>query len=308
MRKLAVLLGLLVFSCSASAFQTIKVSDRVYALVGELGQRSPSNLGHNMTSGFVIADNGVVVIDTGGSLRDAQAIHSAIRKITDKPVRWVINTGGQDHRWLGNEYFHKLGVPIIASRAAKEDMQNRKAEQLSVAQRFLKEQFQGTEAVYPDRTFSGRYSLDTRGVTIDLIYTGGGHTSGDIFVWLPEERTVFTGDIVFVQRLLGIMPGTGLQWIKTFAYLRDELRPTVIVPGHGYVTNLPEATRDTYDYLVFLRDSVKQALERGAFDPVEAIQGLDQSRFAYLENYDDMRFRSLNALHMAEEVYAVNEK
>jgi glyoxylase-like metal-dependent hydrolase (beta-lactamase superfamily II) len=256
-----------------------------------------------MTSGFVIADDGVVVIDTGGSYRDAQAIHAAIRKITDKPVKWAINTGGQDHRWLGNGYFKQFGVPIIAAEAGKKDMQNRGAQQVAMAKSNLKEQFEGTEVVYPDHVFTDRYTLPAKGVKVELIYTGGGHTAADIFVWLPEKRIAFTGDIVFAQRLLGIPPKQGLAWIKALEYLRDKLQPAVIVPGHGDVTDVATAMRDSYDYLVFLRDSAQRALESGAFDPVEATQGLDQSRFSYLHNYSDTPFRSRNALHMAEEVF-----
>lgn len=305
MQRLTVLISLFVVSLTASAFDTVKVTDRVYALVGDLGQRSPENLGHNMTSGFIIADDGVLVVDTGGSHLGAQAIHQAIRKITDKPIRWAVNTGGQDHRWLGNGYFRAQGARIIAAQAGKEDMQNRTAQQMEMAQRFLKQRFQGTEPVYPAQTFTGRYTLPVQGVTVELIHTGGGHTPGDCIVWLPQERVAFTGDIVFVQRMLGVLPGTGLTWIRTLEYLRDDLKPKTIIPGHGHVTDLAEALRDSYDYLVYLRDAAQRARASGAFDPVEAVQGLDQSRFAYLENYSDIAFRSRNALAVAEEVFAV---
>lgn len=304
MQRLTVLICLFVASLTASAFDTVKVTDRVYALVGDLGQRSPENLGHNMTSGFIIADDGVVVVDTGGSHLGAQAIHQAIRKVTDKPIRWAINTGGQDHRWLGNGYFQAQGARIIAAQVGKEDMQNRTAQQMEMAQRFLKEQFQGTEPIYPTETFASRYTLPVQGVTVELIHTGGGHTLGDSIVWLPQEQVAFTGDIVFVQRMLGVLPGTGLAWIRTLEYLRDELKPKTVIPGHGHVTDLAEALRDSYDYLVYLRDAARRAQASGAFDPVEAVQGLDQSRFAYLENYSDIAFRSRNALAVAEEVFA----
>lgn len=309
MRRWSVLILVFCLSPFATAapagpFQVVRVSERVYALVGSLGQRSAENLGHNMTSGFVIADNGVVVIDTGGSERDAEAIHAAIRQVTKKPIVWVVNTGGQDHRWLGNEYFRRLGVPIIASKAAVQDMRDRTAEQMDRARILLGKQFAGTQAVYPNHSFAHRYALPVRGVEIQLIYTGGGHTPGDIFVWLPRQRIVFTGDMVFVQRLLGLMPRMGFRWIKSLEYLRDALKPTTVVPGHGHVTDMKEAMRDSYDYLVFLRSSAQHALANGAFDPVEASQELDQSRYSYLVHYDDVPFRSRNALHMAAEVFA----
>jgi glyoxylase-like metal-dependent hydrolase (beta-lactamase superfamily II) len=293
---------LAVMSLSAQAVDTVKVADGVYALVGDLGQRSPENLGHNMTSGFVVTAQGVVVIDTGASMLGAQAIHAAIRKVTDKPVIYAINTGGQDHRWLGNDYFKRQGAQLVASAAGLEDMRNRGAEQMAQAERFLKDKYAGTVPAYPDVTFKDRYTLPVKDERIELLYTGGAHTPGDILVWLPQRSIVFAGDTVFVQRLLGVIPGSARRWIKSLEYLRNELKPKIIVPGHGHVTGLNEALRDSYDYLVYLRDATRQRFADGAFDPVEASQGLDQSRFKHLLNYDDLGFRSRNALAVAEEI------
>lgn len=120
----------------------------------------------------------------------------------------------------------------------------------------------------------------------------------------PEKKIVFTGDIVFADRLLGIMPDMGMRWINALEYLRDELRPEVVIPGHGAVTDLEGAMQDSYAYLTHLRDGAREAFEAGAFDAFEASQEIDQSPFAYLTNYSDARFRSRNALRMAEEVAA----
>jgi len=294
---------LAVLSLSAQAFDTVKVADGVYALVGDLGQRSPENLGHNMTSGFIVTDDGVVVIDTGASKLGAQAIHAAVRKVTSKPVIWAVNTGGQDHRWLGNDYFKRQGTKLVASAAGLDDMRTRGAEQMAMAERFLEVKYAGTMPVYPEVTFKDRYTLPIKGERIELIHTGGAHTPGDILVWLPQRRIVFAGDTVFVQRLLGVLPGSAQRWIKSLEYLRDELKPKIVVPGHGHVTDLNEALRDSYDYLVFLRDATRKRFADGAFDPVEASQGLDQSRFKHLLNYDDLGFRSRNAQAVAEEIF-----
>jgi glyoxylase-like metal-dependent hydrolase (beta-lactamase superfamily II) len=245
----------------------------------------------------------VVVVDTGASKLGAQAIHAAVRKITDKPVIYAVNTGGQDHRWLGNDYFKRQGAKLVASAACVDDMRKRGAEQMAQAERFLKDKYAGTVPAYPDITFKDRYTLPVKGERIELIFTGGAHTPGDILVWLPQRRIVFAGDAVFVQRLLGVIPGSALRWIRSLEYLRDEIKPKIIVPGHGHVTDLGESLRDSYDYLVFLRDAVRKRFSDGAFDPVEASQGLDQSRFKHLVNYDDLGFRSRNALAVAEEIF-----
>jgi len=297
-----VLLSLMFLSLHANAFETVKVSDDVYALVGDLGQRSEQNLGHNMTSGFIITHEGIVVIDSGASIAGAKAIEQAIKKVSSKPIKWIINTGGQDHRWIGNSYFNRLKTPIIASEAAKADMIERENQQFAMAKKYIKDQFEDTKAVFPNKTFKTHYQLPINDKKIDLYFTGGGHTPGDIFIVLKDEGIVFTGDIIFSQRLLGVQPNGGFRWIKTLEYLRDTLKPNIIIPGHGAVTNLKTALHDSYDYLLTLKNGAQKGFDNDAFDPIEAIDGLDQSAFSYLENYSNLSFRSNNALRMAQEV------
>jgi len=239
---------------------------------------------------------------------NAGAIHAAIRKISNKKIIHAINTGGQDHRWFGNDYFRRLGVKIVATESAAKDMQNRSFEQVERIKPLLGEKFTGTELVYPDITFALRMTLPVKGISIELIYTGGAHTPGDLLVWLPQSSVVFTGDTVFTERMLGIQPDSAGRWIKSLEYLRDSLKPRVVVPGHGAVTNIDRTMRDSYDYLVFLRSAVTKRFADGAFDPVEASQNLDQSRFSYLQNYEDLGLRSRNALAVAEEAFKSTQK
>lgn len=299
---------LLVGSLTASAFDTVRVADNIYALVGDLGQRSPENLGHNMTSGFIVTNEGVVVIDTGGSRANAEAIHAAIRKVSDKKIIYAINSGGQDHRWFGNDYFRKQGAKIVAADSTAKDMRDRGAEQVERIKPLLGDKFAGTQLVYPDTTFAQRMTLPVKGITIELIYSGGAHTPGDLLVWLPQSSVAFAGDTVFAERMLGILPDSAGRWIKSLEYLRDTLQPRVVVPGHGKVTDMKQAQRDSYDYLVFLRSTVTKRFADGAFDPVEASQNLDQSRFSYLKNYEDLGLRSRNALAVAEELFKSPQK
>jgi hypothetical protein len=97
-----------------------------------------------MTSGFIVTAEGVIVIDTGGSLANAQAIHAAIRQVTTKPVIYAVNTGGQDHRWFGNDYFKRQGASIVAAEAAVRDIREHGANQEEATQSLLKEKFDGT--------------------------------------------------------------------------------------------------------------------------------------------------------------------
>ena len=298
---------LLLITAPAHAFETVKVNDRVYALVGELGQRSPENLGHNMTSGFIIGDDAVAVVDPGACHKGAERIEAAIREVTDKPIRWVINSGAQDHRWLANGWFKARGATIVGSKAGRDYMEATAERQLEGITRWVGEGCAGTEPVFPDITFEGNHTLDLAGVKVELRFTGGAHTPGDAFVWLPESGVLFTSDTVYVQRLLGVFPGGLKRWIASLEVMSDELKPKVIIPGHGHVTDLDEALRDTYGYLVMLRDAVQARIDDGAFDAVEAAQGLDQSAFSYLKNWDQLSFRAMNAQRVAEELFKGQE-
>ena len=292
---------------SAHAFETVKVNERVYALVGELGQRSPENLGHNMTSGFIVGDEAVAVVDPGACYKGAERIEAAVRAVTDKPIRWVINSGAQDHRWLANGWFKARGATVVAAEAARDYMEATADRQLEGIKKWVGEGCDGTEPVFPEVTFDDRHVIDLGGERVELRFTGGAHTPGDAFVWLPDSGVLFTGDAVYVQRLLGVFPNGLKRWIASLELMRDELKPTVVIPGHGHVTDLNEAMRDTYDYLVLLRDRVQARIDDGAFDAVEAAQGLDQSAFSYLENWDQLSFRAMNAQRVADELFRGEE-
>ncbi|MCG8041551.1 MAG: MBL fold metallo-hydrolase, partial [Candidatus Thiodiazotropha endolucinida] len=113
LRVIALLFAVVVSSASVQAgpvLKTEKLAENVYALIGPLTNRDSENLGNNANFGVIVTDDGVVLIDSGATDKGARMIHAAIKEITDKAVTWVINSGGQDHRWMGNGYFKALGA------------------------------------------------------------------------------------------------------------------------------------------------------------------------------------------------------
>ncbi len=291
--------GSVMASKGADLLELQQVSDNVYAIVGPYGNRTSENLANNATFGFVITSDGVVLIDSGGSHLGAAAIESRIQEITDKPVKVVISTGGQDHRWLGNGYFKQRGARIITSAAAMADHRERARDQLFVLSNLVGESGMAeTEAVYADETFDDALKLEIGGVRIELVKVGPAHTPGDTLVWLPSERVVFTGDVVYVGRMLGVIGvSSSSHWINAFDSMAA-LEPAVIVPGHGPATKLSRARADTYDYLVFLRETIGSFMDEGG--DITAVGSLDQSRFSYLENFTELRGR--NAQRVFEEM------
>jgi len=273
---------------AAADLRFTEIAPGVHVFIGEMSGRTYENEGMNANVGFVVTKAGVVVIDSGSSYRVAKQMHDAIRRVTRQPVKYVVNTGGQDHRWLGNGYFKQQGARIIAHKKAAADMAARGAEQIAGLKADLKERIEGTVATLPDETFDTEKTLKLGGTELRIIHYFGGHTPGDSVVWLPQSRVLFSGDLVYVDRLLGVIPVSNTKgWLASFEAM-EKLAPQKIVPGHGKVCDLAKARRDTRDYLALLRSHMKTALDKG-FDLQRAIDTLDQSRFKSLLNYDSLK-------------------
>ncbi len=240
------------------------VAEGVYAHIGDMGARTVANEGLNANIGLVVTPAGAVLIDSGATFESARQIHAAVRRVTDQPVRWVINTGGQDHRWLGNGYFKAQGAEIIAHARGEADMRNRGGDHLSGLQASLGKLAEGTVPVLPTRWLQGTdEKLEFGGVPFEIKHRGGAHTPGDILVWLPQKKVLFSGDVVYVDRLLGVIPVSQTKaWLATFEEI-ERLVPAILVPGHGRVTTLAVAQAQTRDYLRALRAHMKQAVDEG---------------------------------------------
>lgn len=261
---LALLAGLGATLAHAVEVKFEPVAPGVYAFVGEKGGRTHQNEGLNANIGLVVTPAGALLVDSGASFLGAKQIHEAVKKVTPQPVKWVINTGGQDHRWLGNGYFITQGAEVIAHADAKADMLARGGDHMNNLKGELKEKLDGTVPTLPTRWLSGPdETLTLGGTAIDVKHRQGAHTPGDLMVWLPQQRVVFSGDIVYVDRMLGVIPvsHTG-RWLASFAAL-EALQPARIVPGHGDVCDLPRAQAQTRNYLQALRAHMKNAVDDG---------------------------------------------
>lgn len=261
-----------------------KVVEGVYAFIGETGPRTESNEGLNANLGLVLTAEGAVLIDSGATFQGARQVHDAIRRVTPLPVRWVINTGGQDHRWLGNGYFLAQGAEVLAHAAGQADMANRGGEQLAALKQVMGPKADGTVPTFPSRWLQGPdASLALGGVRFEFKHRGGAHTPGEMLVWLPQQRVLFSGDVVYVDRLLGVLPVSNTRaWLDTFDEI-ERLAPERIVPGHGRVSDLARARADTRDYLAALRAHMKRAVDEG-LDIGTAIKGFDTQPYQRLAN------------------------
>jgi glyoxylase-like metal-dependent hydrolase (beta-lactamase superfamily II) len=282
------------------ALAPTQVAPNVYVVVGALGAQTYENDGLNNNPGFVIGENGVLVINSGPSISVAKALHQAIEKITKLPVKWVVNVNSQNHNWHGNGYFKSIGAKILSHREADRVMRETGEAQLETSKAQLKDKFAGTTLTYATETVGDKYELALGGITVQLLHFGPAHTPGDMVVWLPQQKIVFTGDIVFTERLLGILEtGSSANWIRAFDQIAS-LHPQIVIPGHGRPTGIEQARRDTRDYLAFLCKEIKQSLDKGE-SIQDAVDRIDQSRFKHLKNFDALAKRNANRVYLEME-------
>lgn len=305
MRRFIVFFILFLAICApALAFelQPQEVVPGVYALVGPKEARTYDNYALNATFGFVVTPTGVALIDSGASQTGAQRIEAAIRKITPQPVRWVINTGSQDHRWLGNGYFAEKGAEIIALKRTVDTQREVGEQWLTMLKPVLRERLDGTVLTHAAHPIAAdRHAFELGGRHFELIWLGDAHFAGDAVVWMPQENVLFSGDLIFVDRLLGVLPWShATSWRDAF-HAVEALRPAHIIPGHGRSCDLATAKRDTGDYLDWLVTEVDKAVVD--WEPIEAVVNrlAVAPKFKHLELYDMLHRANINRTYVGLE-------
>ncbi|MDD2872571.1 MAG: MBL fold metallo-hydrolase [Azoarcus sp.] len=285
-------LVLFVLAGSVSAADLLKsqaLGNGVFVLIGEIGGRTYENHALNANFGVIDTPGGAVLIDSGASFEGARLLEAQARKLTGKPVKWVINTGSQDHRWLGNGYFASRGAEVIAlSRTVATQKAYAIAESDALAA-LLKARFKGTQPAYASREPTEDSAvLELGGRRLEIRYLANAHFPGDVVVWLPAERIVFAGDHVYMDRLLGILPQSNVStWLDAFKAIKA-LAPVHVVPGHGSVTDLAGAQRDTGDYVAFVASGARRfADDMAGVNQALAALG-DAPQFAHLANFAEL--------------------
>ena len=281
----------------------VKVSPHTWVWVGPYEGPSQANRGYRMNLGFVAGTQSVAVIDSGYSPEMAQEMLLRIREITPLPVRYVINTNSQPHRFMGNDVFRKAGAEIIASREAATRMENEGAGMAATVARTLGLK-DGAIAVpqLPGSLIEAGQSvaLDLGGVSLTVAHFGRAHTRGSLVVDVAPDQTVFAGDILYSGRLLAVIPdGHVTQWIAAYDGLRG-LKARRFVPGHGEVAPLSAFEQPTYRYLNALKSHMDKAVKAGT-DATTAIASFNSAPWKKLANFDELAGRNASLAYLEAE-------
>ncbi|HYM31045.1 MAG TPA: MBL fold metallo-hydrolase [Candidatus Cybelea sp.] len=260
------------------------------------------------TSGVVIGDDAVMVIDTRSTPVAAQDLISRIRQVTAKPIRYVMLTHYHAVRVLGASAYG--AEHIIASEATRDLIAERGAQDYkSEVERFPR-LFQAVETVpgltWPTMTFKDRMTLWLGSLEVQIMQIGRGHTKGDTVVWLPKDRVLFSGDLVEN----GATPYTGDAYLRDWPKTLDRvlaLKPKYLVPGRGDACKTPReiktAVAGTQDFIRTLVAEAKRGVSKRrslkqVFDAAHPVMSKKFGHWAIFEHcmpfdvsraYDEMR-------------------
>jgi quinoprotein relay system zinc metallohydrolase 2 len=261
-RRAAAALVALAWATSAAAATPLPVREVAPGLFVHQGRHEEfarGNAGGIANLGFVIGARSVAVIDSGGSLRQGEALLAAVRERTALPVSHVIDTHLHPDHVLGSGAF--TGATIVGHAKLAGRLAENGPYYLANLRRLIGPAFAGTELVPPTVGVSDRTAIDLGGRVLELRAWPTAHTDTDLTVLDRATGTLFAGDLVFLERI-PVVDGSLLGWLKVLDQL--ELLPArQVVPGHGPpLAPWPGATEPQRRYLEYLRDAVRAELRR----------------------------------------------
>lgn len=260
-----------------------QVSPSAWYVQGVSALGSPANQNFISNAGFVVTPTGVVVIDALGSPALAERLTNEIKKITPLPITHVLITHYHADHIYGLQVFKAMGAKIIGHRAALIYMNSETARLRLEASR---EQLfpwvdDNTKLVAADEWVDADKDLMIGGVVFQAKPVGPAHTPEDLAFYMPSEKVLFAGDLVFRSRIPFVGQADSRHWITALDQLLA-FDTRVIVPGHGPLSN--EARKDmqmTREYLVYLRTTMSRATD--AMEPFdEAYKNTDWTQFEHL--------------------------
>jgi glyoxylase-like metal-dependent hydrolase (beta-lactamase superfamily II) len=276
-----------------------QIAPGVYAAIGDTGRGSEGR----PNAGFIVTSEGVVAIDALASPQQGEQLAQAIRRVTPRPVRWLVLTHHHPDHHFGAVVFRRMGAKVIAHPdrrvlAAEAGEDALIADWVRVVGLDAMRGFEFADI--PDRPVTGSDTLRFGGKTIVITHPGSAHTSGDLMIWLPEERVLFAGDILVEDGVTMVVDGNSSQLLKALALI-DSLDPRVAVPGHGAIPRSPrELVARTRRYITALRTEMRSALEHGV--PLgRALKGMPPADQTRPVSYNSRRRRNAVRVYLEEE-------
>lgn len=229
----------------------------------------------DVTVGVVVGGDGLLLVDTRGSRREARELLDDVRALSPAPVRWVLNTHWHFDHTFGNAEFPDAliygheSVPVMLADRGEEERARLAAESDEA------DALEDLRIVPPNRTFASLATIDLGDRGVEIVHPGRGHTGGDVVLRVPDAEVVFAGDLVEQSG----PPAYGddsfpLEWPQTLEVLSGLLTPhTSVVPGHGEPCDL-EFVRSQHGDVLAVAERIRELYRQGVPEE-EALAGRD---------------------------------
>lgn len=252
-----------------------KISDSLYELSG----------GRGAAGGLYIGDDGVLLIDAKMDQTSADQVIEGIKKITDKPVKYIVNTHSDGDHITGNRYLPKTAT-FVAHENCREDFfrpdRNGNPSEWSSADLL---------PFVPSVTFRDKMNIHLGSKKVELWYFGVGHTTGDTVVYFPEEKTAFLGDQVFLTRpqlIHSYKGGNSFEHVKTLTKMLDTLDAQKFSSGHSEIADRA-AIKDHIAKIKTIQQKVKALIAQNK-TLEETKSAFDQSQARLIETiYNELK-------------------
>ncbi|WP_016732030.1 MBL fold metallo-hydrolase [Saccharolobus islandicus] len=248
-----------------------RISDNVYAFIQPNGDWFLSN------TGVIIGKNYAIVVDSLTNEKMTKQFISEIRKVTDKPIKYLINTHEhEDHLWT-NHLFPNA-ITICHKNCREKVVEGMKRGSNPYEKLFSTIDFSGYKYTPQEVVIDDEMRIFIDDDEVRIAYVGYAHTISDIYVYVPNKKVVFTGDLLFSPpctpfALMGYIQG----YINTLENLAN-LNAEVYVPGHGEVSYDRKTLYESRDYLIFVRDEARK-LMKNIDDPIRAAYEVNLGKY-----------------------------
>jgi len=236
----------------------IKLSDNSYYFYGKKEYFSPSNGGDIANCAFIITKKSVILIDTGSSKEYGEQVKKEIRKITSKPIKYIINTHHHPDHFLGNAAF--TNSDIYATEFTKNDIEQNGELYIVNLVNLIHDAMDGTRIKAPNQVLTTE-TLDFDDYKLKVLYMDG-HTESDIVIFDENSKILYTSDLIFNKRTLTTPHANIDEWIKSL-YQLEKINYSVLVPGHGMASKTKEPIKENISYLNFLENTLKDSANKG---------------------------------------------